>query len=145
MKINENIRIKYIIIIALIIGFSIASGVGCYYIYNFVQTKKQNNNRNIRDNLIKDIDTIPVSSFIPILEDRYFQKFVNKDRFNNKYIDQNLINEIVKDLVRRLKSSNGKFYFDYDILSQQHATLRVMYISDDYSQKDEKIFEILLD
>ncbi|MFV8401452.1 MHO_1590 family protein [Mycoplasma sp. 005V] len=134
----------------MLIGIGSAFGAGSFFVYNSVHNKvlssENNNNPFSHNNKDKNTYTgLKRENFIPSLEPRYFEKFLKHDQQNKKYIDQTIINEISKDIIRRLRKNDGILYIDYNYLSPQHIVLSVLYVSKGGNAMDEKSFDIFID
>ncbi|WLP85433.1 MHO_1590 family protein [Mycoplasma seminis] len=147
MKRNPNLWIKSLSLLAVIVGASGAIGAGGYFLYKkFAANQKATKPiDSVKPKPVLNKDRTIYKSVFPPLDTRYFEQFVKKDKMNNKYIDEELIKQIIKDIIRRIRQVNGKVYFDYNILNRQHAVLNLMFISSETNEKDEKAYEILLD
>ncbi|MFV8470390.1 MHO_1590 family protein [Mycoplasma sp. AA7A] len=146
---NVSAWIKPFLLVAVLIGVASLIGTTSYYIYSWRLNKSHKNDAESLDGAIyknnRYFSSYKKENFIPDLEPRFFEKFVKVDQKNNKFIDEVVIQEIVKDVVRRLRKNDGKFYFDYKLLSQRHAIISFLYVSKTNTSMDEKSFEILID
>ncbi|QNM93410.1 hypothetical protein H9M94_02225 [Mycoplasma sp. Pen4] len=90
-------------------------------------------------------DDIPkkIGTVFPILDHSYFEQFVKKDSSERKYLDDDIIKEILKDIVRRLKSYEGNLLFDYNKINDQHYILYMRYVNG--ANSEEKNYEIFLE
>ncbi|MFV8414346.1 MHO_1590 family protein [Mycoplasma sp. Sp48II] len=146
---NVSVWIKPFLLVAILIGVASLIGTSSYYIYSWkINKTTKSDGESLDSSIYKDkrhFSQYKKENFIPNLEPRFFEKFVKTDQKNNKFMDETVIQEIVKDVVRRLRKNDGKLYFDYKLLSQKHAIIDFLYIAKNKTSMDEKSFEILID
>ncbi|MGZ9756678.1 MHO_1590 family protein [Mycoplasma sp. 6243] len=111
--------------ISILVGFSIA-GVG-YGIYTVVNKKEE-----VKEENTNKEDTVPIkekeiATSFPILEPRYFAKYVQEDEYGNYILDKKIVEEIIKDIIRRFAKEKGQIDFNYEQINEKEILLLLKY------------------
>ncbi|WP_322900447.1 MHO_1590 family protein [Mycoplasmopsis felis] len=117
----------YKLSLSLIICFA-CIGIG----YTFFTLFKTNKNRDYLNNDVKINTNNEISVNFPKLDGEYFKKFVKTNLENENYIDAEIIQEIIKDIIKRFPTNAGFLEFDYDQISNKEILLLIKYKNNDY-------------
>ncbi|WP_416322088.1 MHO_1590 family protein [Mycoplasmopsis felis] len=117
----------YKLSLSLIICFA-CIGIG----YTFFTLFKTNKNRDYLNNDVKKNTNNEIPVNFPKLDGEYFKKFVKTNLENENYIDAEIIQEIIKDIIKRFPTNDGFLEFDYDQISNKEILLLIKYKNNDY-------------
>ncbi|WP_208664664.1 MHO_1590 family protein [Mycoplasma nasistruthionis] len=134
------------LLILFSLGFFGAIGVGGYFLNGYIQKQKSvyAKQKSEKTTITEDVSKKPQNkvAVFPVLDSGYFDQFVQSNEVGKRYLDKNLVNAVVKDILRRIKITNGDLYFDYEIISDQHLQIYFKYkYKEDYQ---EKIYDFIL-
>ncbi|MCU9938852.1 hypothetical protein NWQ34_04485 [Mycoplasmopsis felis] len=110
----------YKLSLSLIICFA-CIGIG----YTFFTLFKTNKNRDYLNNDVKRNTNNEITVNFPKLDGEYFKKFVKTNLENENYIDAEIIQEIIKDIIKRFSTNAGFLEFDYDQISNKEILLLI--------------------
>ncbi|WP_322910761.1 MHO_1590 family protein [Mycoplasmopsis felis] len=117
----------YKLSLSLIICFA-CIGIG----YTFFTLFKTNKNRDYLNDDVKRNTNNEILVNFPKLDGEYFKKFVKTNLENENYIDAEIIQEIIKDIIKRFPTNAGFLEFDYDQISNKEILLLIKYKNNDY-------------
>lgn len=117
----------YKLSLSLIICFA-CIGIG----YTFFTLFKTNKNRDYLNNDVKRNTNNEIPVNFPKLDGEYFKKFVKTNLENENYIDAEIIQEIIKDIIKRFPTNAGFLEFDYHQISNKEILLLIKYKNNDY-------------
>ncbi|TDV24478.1 hypothetical protein BCF59_0450 [Mycoplasmopsis mustelae] len=120
------------ITIALSTSFAIVgTGYGIYILTN----KQKQNNTLLENEILKPKQQKPILNELsikrtdpfPILDASYFSKFVKENKYGEYFLDKKIIDEILKDIIRRFRNHKGKLDVDYEQIKDNEIILYFKY------------------